>query len=259
MSDCKKKEEKQVKEKQARKRLAEATHRTLQELQGALEKTGRTEETARLRSELDGKGDAAIMEALMDEDSPLCRAIPVEVLNRTGQGRRYLDLLTVLQPNLKEREPSPQSPKAAQDGKTEEPMEVSSLDVVPLDVVPLDVVPLEVVSKGPASDPLSALPELLPGADSGELGDLVREILASGDLGRMGGDAPRMEDLTSMFGTVSEIISKKAAAGTLDLTALQEQAQNMTGRLYADHPELRAMLSQPNIASMMMGGASFGP
>lgn len=240
--------------------LADATKRTLLELKDALAKTQHAQ-TGNLAGALDGRDGNAVMRELLNIDSPLCAAIPVQHLEKSAQGRRYLDLLTIIQPGLKSRHQTASlttgSKISHEQSDAGEDVQQALARTIVGSVGEELVVPEKKDTN--ATDALSQLPDLFPGAETGQLGDLVREVLASGELSRMNGEAPQMDDLTNMFGTVSQIISKKAAEGTLDLAALDSQAQSMLGRLSTDHPELRSMLSNPNIASMMAGAMTSFP
>ena len=126
--------------KDRHKKLSDAMNTLLHELKDDLAKNHKEGASAELERALDGKTGAALMDDLLNEESALCKAIPLQLLEKTPKGREYLDVLTELR-----RAARPASP----------------------------------------SDPLANLPELLPGGDSGQLGDLVREVMSSGDFCRM--------------------------------------------------------------------------
>lgn len=216
------------------KGLADATQRIFIELTADLDKNGKKEVADHLKAAMAGKDSLAIMDALLTRDSDLCKAIPVDTLTRTDQGRRYLDILTVLQPALRE--------------SSQQTVDVPTADEPAKQIVAVST-----------ADPLASLPELLPGGESGELGDLVREVLSSGDICRMDGGTPQATDLAAMLQNVTSLIAKKTADGTLDLAALDQQAQGMMGKITQEHPELQSMLASPEIAGLMgglMGGFS---
>jgi len=235
------------------KNLADATQRILTELKSDLEKNGKTSVSAPLDQVMTGKSSLAIMDQLLDKESDLCRAIPVDTLLKTHQGRRYLDILTVLQPSLRREAAEPGSSLPDGGGENQDNgMQIANRQQTE-----------EALSQ---VDPLASLPELLPGGESGQLGDLVREVLSSGDICRMNGETPQATDLAAMFQNVSGLIAKKTADGTLDLAALDQQAQGMLGKITQEHPELQSMLASPDIAALMgglagelgAGGPSFG-
>lgn len=221
------------------KSLADACQRTLTELVNFLEKNHLTSAANDLNAAISGKSSADIMDELLNKDSVLCGKIPLALLSGTPKGRNYIDSLRVIQPSLV-------------------PVE-SPLDDVSTGLVKAEPAAAASSSAGqtpPQSfDPLNNLPEGI----NGQLGDLIKEILSSGDLCRLSGDGPPQPvDMMGMFNTVSTVLSKKAAEGSLDMEALDKQAQGVWSQLSEQSAELGNAGLTPDIASVMSNFGNTG-
>ena len=228
----KKREDKKAGRKGREKALGEAVQRILNELTNDLRTSRREAQAAEMEAALLGKDAQTLMSELLKQDSALCKAIPVNVLRMSHQGKQYLDILAALQPSLKD---------IPIGGSTEQNQVQNSKEDEPGEALQ--------ISKAP--DVESVLPTLGLGEEDGQLADLVKEVLASGDMCRLARDGPGSTDIMGMFSAVTDIVNRKASEGSLDLAALDRQAQAMLGRMQQDHPELQDALGSPDVATLL--------
>jgi hypothetical protein len=222
------------------KALEEAVQRILNELTNDLRTSRREAQAAEMDSVLLGKDAHALMSELLQQGSALCKTIPVDVLRMSRQGEQYLDILGALQPSLKEapvRDPA--SGRASFNLDNEEQRDPGAGD------------PEQSSQAEKASDVDSVLPTLGLGEDDAQLADLLKEVLASGDMCRLARDGAGSSDIMGMFSAVTDIVNKKASEGSLDLAALDRQAQAMLGRMQQDHPELQDALGSTDVATLL--------
>lgn len=219
------------------KALEEAVQRILNELTNDLRTSRREVQAAEMDAALSGKDSQELMSELLKEGSALCKAIPVNILRMSRQGKQYLDILGALQPTLKEVPVNSDRQNVDVDDKgTDEKNEVPQNQVAQIEQAP---------------DVESVLPSLGLGEDDGQLADLVKEVLASGDMCRLARDGAGSSDIMGMFSAVTDIVNRKASEGSLDLAALDRQAQAMLGRMQQDHPELQDALGSTDVATLL--------
>ena len=142
-----------------------------------------------------------LVAALSDENSELCRAIPIDVLSKSEQGQMFLSGLSLVQPKLK--------PGAD--------------------------------SMAPISRLLLELTGVLPGAQRGDkvLGDIAQEVFESDGLCRLRNANPNMKGkmtgtvssvmnvFCEMFSTATNVIERKMASGTLDSEAIKKKVNHI--------------------------------
>jgi len=191
-----------------------------------------------LETVVSGLDNHKVVKRLAKSDSDLCRCIPVELLENDASGRKYLDILSTIQPLLK--------PKSV-------PIETNAIVATTANVVPSVVKEIDEYTK---SKEFMKMFNSSMDAELLDLADSVRKDinLNEQEIHEMVADMD-MTKMMGLIGKISSTMNEKVQKGEIDVDKMQSQAMSFVEKI-KENPEFSKTLQENPSLSMMMNGTS---
>lgn len=217
-----------------RTQFEELVSKTVKEMTSDLANIDSTK-SDHLKSITNGLSNRRIVKRLANPESELCKAIPVDLLEKDVAGKKYLDILCMIQPKLKHpQQPLPQSDTEL--NKLSSSMQLSQ----PKD----DFMKMFGETMDPELLNLANMVRQDLNMDEGEIKDLVQEM----DVGKM----------MDLFNKVRTNMETKIENGEINVDKLQTQTMDFVSKL-KNAPEFDKVLNDNPGLSMMMNAGQASP
>ena len=196
-----------------------------------------------LNALIEGLSDHKITKRLANKDSELCKAIPKETLEKDPSGRKYLDILGMLQPTLKTTSlpvAEKAEPVASLPPTIEGKMQVEMEDI-PEDVPRQEF--LNIFNQTVDNDLLNVANSIKKDIDLKD--DDLHEMLSGGaDMGKM----------MNLIGKFSSSVKERIDKGEINVDKMQNQAMDLVEKMKST-PEFNKVLETNPSLGMMMNAA----
>lgn len=275
--------EKQSVDKETKKKQSNAfegiLERTMSEMITELAEVNKEASTS-LQSCISGMSTRKLFRELQKPESEVVRLIPKTYLERYVGGRRYLDVLSLIQPTLKPTVVTKQTKKKMKQKPT-----VAAAPVVVGNEIAQSSPPSQGVVLDDNFNPFLQLPDLPEGATMpGMPPEMMKGLLSAvKNIGaKQSKDSNLMklmksamtelnlkdkkpEDMTNISGMMSmmtdfnEFLERKKESNEIDMTKFEEEAKELVEQLQ-ESPEIKKLMNDPQFASMaqMASGMSEG-
>lgn len=184
---------------------------------------------------------------LQNATSDLCKAIPKDILDKDASGKKYLEILSMIQPTLKP------NPIAVQPSVQEVLLQPAELQLrnTPVEGMPSG---LEDVMKGVMDKDLLDLAESVRkdlNVNEEEVGKAFQEM--------------NMDKIMDIYEKAASVIKSKLGSGQIDVERLKSQTMNFVDKMkdtkefkdvLQENPSISMMMNAGMMSTMMNGGES---
>jgi hypothetical protein len=156
---------------------------------------------------------------LSDPNSVLCKNIPKEILEKDVSGRKYLEILSIIQPSLKPSISSVITTSSATTSSAENVFNKATLDMF--------------------------------GSENDTIIDLAQSICKDLNLNENTAATSSAEEMFKLLPTIQTYLSKKIEDGSVDMDKLQSQATNVLNKLKMSSEFQKVMSDNSALGSIM--------
>lgn len=201
---------------------------------------------SQLKNAVENLSDHRITRRLQNPNSELCKSIPKDIFERDAAGRRYLDILSMIQPSLKPQKVAKLDKRTKSDKKCisgSVSSEMQLTNSLPMGSGNQEEMSdfVKMFSSNMDKDLLNLAENVRKDIDMSETE--LHEMMKSMD----------MQKMMSVFGKISSSMQQKIQTGQVDVNKLHNQAMSFVDNLQTTPEYNKVIQENPMLANIMKG------